>query len=445
MVERIFIPVNELYLDSENPRQPIDGSQEKLISYLCNYERVYQLAVDIAENGLNPLEMLGVLKRNEDGWIALEGNRRACAIKLLSDPMLAPVELRKRFQKLHENLPDKFDEVECVLFKTRKEADIWLDRLHNGEQNGVGRRQWNAIEKQRRYKKPEYKYAMLVFRYAFDQNWINEDDINNKISTASRYLSNEKLRSALGIDNDKDALKRTKNAIVFDELLNIFITDLKESGVNGRVSSRSNKAAIERYAETLLNEYENKNGTDSGARIQCEPERVYKSTIDSKPTSTNDGKNKPKRDRLPEPPKVNFNINKELNKNLKKLNNYKIEALYFSLFKVNINDKYLIPLVTVGAWCFAESLATALGKKNCDFVSFYNNLLKDYEQDKQKRKDITTLMNELSNLGNMTKHNGKSANFNAESLINAMETISPFLTSIIAAYIKNQNDGDSSE
>ena len=93
------IDVEAIYLDTNNPRHEPLESQEEAIEKLCQDEYVLQLAQDIAENGINPLESFAVLiekRGRKTTYIAVEGNRRLCAIKLLQDPDLAPANIRKK-------------------------------------------------------------------------------------------------------------------------------------------------------------------------------------------------------------------------------------------------------------------------------------------------------------------------------------------------------------
>lgn len=98
------IDVERIFLYEENPRHEPIPSEPEIIEYLCRDEAVFNLARNIADAGLNPLELLGVVelessgtKKNYQVW---EGNRRVCAIKLLNDPDLAPAHLRSDFKRL---------------------------------------------------------------------------------------------------------------------------------------------------------------------------------------------------------------------------------------------------------------------------------------------------------------------------------------------------------
>ena len=429
MHHRITVPLSELHLDLDNPREK-HQSEEEAIEWLCAEQKVENLAQDISQIGLNPLDLVGVIKHESDGWIAVEGNRRACAIKLLADPDLAPSKIRKKFEKFNKNWVDPFDKVECIAFDTRAEADVWLDRLHEGERQGTGRVQWNSLQKSERYAKNER--TLLILNYAVKQGWIDDADIKGKLTTAQRYLSNPKLIKTIGIAPDKEELKHIKKLDVFNGILKIFIDDLMHSSVKGSVSSRSNKIEIEQYADELLERYQKAHVSNPDDQKIYTPETV-KSSKDTKTSQTPFNSKKAENQSAPSLPrktKIKLHYCEELNECLEKLDNLKLSTLYLSLFKVNINNSNLVPLVTVAIWCFVESLAVELGKQDTTFRKFYGSYIKNYDTE-EKRKSVDPQLKTLNELGNLTKHSGTCANFNSDTLVSIMDTLNPFLVHVI--------------
>lgn len=88
-----LLPISQLHLDSQNPRhQPLEGDSA-VIAQLCSEELIAELAEDIAiRSSLSPLDVLGVIPfdGHPGHYIAVEGNRRTCALILLRDPGRAP-------------------------------------------------------------------------------------------------------------------------------------------------------------------------------------------------------------------------------------------------------------------------------------------------------------------------------------------------------------------
>ena len=114
------ISLDRIFLHHENPRHEPYETQAQVIDWLCRNEEVSQLAHDICKNGLSPLDRFGLIQDHDTAgddatYIAAEGNRRLCALKLLTDPDLAPPERKAYFENLAEGwLP--IVEVPCVIF-----------------------------------------------------------------------------------------------------------------------------------------------------------------------------------------------------------------------------------------------------------------------------------------------------------------------------------------
>ena len=147
-LEPTEIPLEKIFLDLKNPRHPAYKSEEEVISYLCKNEYVTELAQDIVNMGINPLELLAVIKNPDNKtYFAAEGNRRLCALKLLDDPQLAPKEQRKDFKALNRRW-QSYNTVRAIVFEDRDSVAHWLERTHGGLQGGIGRKQWDAEQKE---------------------------------------------------------------------------------------------------------------------------------------------------------------------------------------------------------------------------------------------------------------------------------------------------------
>jgi hypothetical protein len=355
------ISITSLCLDLQNPRQATN-SQEEAFEWLCENEKVDELGQDIAKNGLNPLELIGVFKDTNGLWCALEGNRRICAVKLLNEPELAPTtKLKQKFKKMKATWIDQITKIECICFESRDEADIWLDRLHEGEQDGIGRIKWDAQQKARRNNRPENKRALMVLDYAKQMRWVNDADIDEKLTTATRYLNNDSLRQTLGLDSDITTLKRTRPDNVFNALLQQFISDLIHNKVDGWVSSRGNKDKILEYVEHLTSSITDDSKNDAEPVVLLPSPSPTKSSTPPKP---------PKPPKPPQPPKLSITHNQKLADWLKAHGNTKLNSLYYSLCVLDLNDNNNTPLATVGAWSFVESL-----RKVCTTQDFESHRL----------------------------------------------------------------------
>ena len=252
------IDISKVYLDNENPRHdPIDN-EPALIAHLLAHERIRKLARSIAELGTSPIERFAVIPYPDlkGVFISLEGNRRLCALKLLHDPDKAPNEShRKYFRELNKKWKAAPDVIDAVVFKDRAHADPWLAIRHEGEQDGVGTRAWNARQKERHNRKgariggsnPNAQAALLL-DYAVDRGLITRDQHDAiSITTLTRFLSNPLLRDALGLDTARDLTSRAPQEEV-DRAAKRF---LKDAYAGSGVTSRTSKSDRIAYAERL--------------------------------------------------------------------------------------------------------------------------------------------------------------------------------------------------
>jgi len=99
------------------------------------------------------------------------------------DPELAPQALRKEFRRLSKGLTIP-GYVFGIVYSSRREAAPWLERLHNGTQNGVGRSQWDAQQKARHFGKGRNSLALAVLDLAEKRRLITKEQRKGKITTA---------------------------------------------------------------------------------------------------------------------------------------------------------------------------------------------------------------------------------------------------------------------
>lgn len=228
-----MISADRVFLDLENLRFPHQmQSEDDAISWLCDNENVFNLAKDIVERGLNPLELIAVIKRGSNSFYAPEGNRRLCAILLLNDPEKAPSKLRENFLKLSKKLkPVK--ELFCVEFPDRSSVQIWIDRLHGGQDEGRGRSQWDANVKARRTQSNSSKSNQLplaVLDYGVENDLISEEDAQKKLAIVKRFVGNPVFRNKLGIVKTENNFITDLAKDDFDKLLGKLFDDIIENG-----------------------------------------------------------------------------------------------------------------------------------------------------------------------------------------------------------------------
>ncbi|MFP2515874.1 hypothetical protein [Buttiauxella agrestis] len=251
-MENITVKVLDLYLDTENPRHEPISDREKIISHLVKTEKIKSLAKDISEKGISPLDLPAVIKDKNGNNIVVEGNRRICALTLLNDPELSPDGEKAYFTGLSEKSDVVPEVINCVLFKSREEANVWIELRHNGEQGGVGLVTWDAVQKARFFHASDNTLALKLLDYAEQKKIITTAQRQNKIlTTISRFIGNPIFRSTLGITTGRSDpnVKIDVSREEFDRALKKFFDDLL-SGENN-VTSRSKKDDWEKYAKKL--------------------------------------------------------------------------------------------------------------------------------------------------------------------------------------------------
>lgn len=250
------VHIANLLLDPENPRHDVLNHQPEIIKQLFENEQIVNLAKDIAKQGaLSPLELVGVLpSKNGNDYIVIEGNRRICACLLLNNPELTPVKsMIKQFRQLQKNnsIPTK---IECTIFDNRDDADHWMQLRHEGQQDGIGTKPWDAPQKARYSKKrgrrnPNIQSIQLL-DYATDKKIIKDSNKDNySITTLQRYLNNPVVRNVFGLKN-RETLESKQSEPAFEKLVERFLKDYDE----GIVNSRSKQDDWKNYANTLQKE-----------------------------------------------------------------------------------------------------------------------------------------------------------------------------------------------
>ena len=247
------IPLERVFLNYENPRHEPYETQSQTIEWLCTNEEVLQLARDIAKYGLSPLDRFGVYKDHDTGgrdatYIAGEGNRRLCALKLLTDPDLASPERKAYFEGLAKEWTP-ITKLPCVIFEDQEDLDVWLQRRHHGQAGGIGQKPWNADQKARHSgASSPNRIALAFLDYAEEEGLISTEGRKRKLTTVQRFLSNPVMRETLGLDTlDPDNIARNRT----EEDFKLGFPDSSSWicwAESARSDSRQNMTIIESYS-----------------------------------------------------------------------------------------------------------------------------------------------------------------------------------------------------
>lgn len=251
------VSLHRLHLDPQNPRHDPLEDEEEIISQLYKDEQILGLAKDIVAKGtLSPLDRTGVIEMqdNPGHYIVVEGNRRACALKLLHDPHKAPnIEARIALEALAQRFKVP-SSLSVVVFADRHAARPWIGLRHLGAQDGAGTRNWDSPQKSR-YAETESpnQLALALLDRAENSGWIDAGQRELLgITTLTRYLTSPLVRAALGLGNHKE-LQYTHEASEVEAALRQFLADAtpRADGSTPLVHSRSKKSDREAYAREL--------------------------------------------------------------------------------------------------------------------------------------------------------------------------------------------------
>ncbi|MFA6013237.1 MAG: hypothetical protein WC799_24825 [Desulfobacteraceae bacterium] len=243
MAQTQLIKVTNLLLDINNPRfpEPADSQHDAINKMLeLQKDKVIALAKDIAEKGLDPSENMMVIKNEDEPnmYTVYEGNRRLTALKVLNDPHISVNnENTKIFTKIKTLVNQEISEVNCVVFDDDS-YEHWVNLKHTGQNNGVGRVEWNAPEKARHmarlgaqsFQNQLYQFIELhgeVYKHVL----ILKKHI--KISNIQRLFQDPDVRIAFGLHSNDGFLycdqPIEKFISEYKKVLDVMI-ELKENG-----------------------------------------------------------------------------------------------------------------------------------------------------------------------------------------------------------------------
>jgi hypothetical protein len=258
------IPSKLIHLDGENPRHDSLDREPEIISALWD-DQLINLATDIARRGsLSPLDLMGVIESEgmPGHFVAVEGNRRTCALILLSDPARAPsVELRNVFKRLAKDAKTP-SELHVYLFESRDKAKQWIELRHLGAQDGIGTREWSPEAKAKAAMRSSANtsakadiLAVKIVERLFALGLISAEQKNDiHVTTLSRYLNNKTRRAILGIEGltEENQLLYTHTPSEVDAALQRFVLD--SLSPDGKTTPRVNSRARAKDCDTYIGE-----------------------------------------------------------------------------------------------------------------------------------------------------------------------------------------------
>lgn len=232
------IKLTQLFINPENYRfEPVTSQKESIDVMVSDQEdKLYNLASDILEIGLSPVDLIQVTPIDDKKYLVLEGNRRITSLKLLNNPSLISdkyINLRKKFIKLKkDNYSKIIKSVNCVIFDNPSDANIWIKRKHANGLNGIGTVTWNSQQKQRFDEKIEGKSSLplqvitLLKSHEAVPQELKENLPNLNTTNLQRLISDPYVREQLALEiNNGKLVSNVENSEVIKGLINI-VTDI---------------------------------------------------------------------------------------------------------------------------------------------------------------------------------------------------------------------------
>lgn len=217
-MENKTIKLTNLSINVDNPRYESQKSQKAAIEMIVldQRDKLFNLASDIIEHGLNPLDMILVTPIDANRYLVLEGNRRVTAMKLLQNPQLINDDmqsLRKRFEKLIKGKDvSMLKAVKCVVIEDQSEANLWIKRKHAGQLDGRGTVSWDSLQIQRFEARSEGKASevLQIVDLLLTSEMVSSS-FKSKLSSINttnldRLISDPDVRKRLGISKNKGQL-----------------------------------------------------------------------------------------------------------------------------------------------------------------------------------------------------------------------------------------------
>lgn len=179
----VFVPVDQLFLDEENPRLASAGpnaTQEGLLRFLWKEMAVDEVALSIAVNGFFPEEQLFVIPRGKPDasgiqkYTVVEGNRRLAAVKLLRDPALRAKLKATDLPEIRVDKAETLEQLPVSIHKSRR--DLWE---YFGFRHINGAKPWDAYSKAMYVAKVHEEYGIPIAQIALS--------IGDRHNTVSRF------------------------------------------------------------------------------------------------------------------------------------------------------------------------------------------------------------------------------------------------------------------
>jgi len=255
----VDLTIDELAFDLKNPRfDGLTSQREALEKILLTQGRkLVNLAEDIVTEGLSPGSRMLTAKGKDGKYIALDGNRRLAALRILANPaVLDGVNdvgslTKRQFKRLAELFDRSVVEpINAWLCEDVETARHWIEAIHTGENDGRGVVNWDGVMRARfRGQSASLKVLDLVKkrgRLTEDEDALLE---RFPITNLDRLLGTIDVRERLGLQMEDGELYTDVPAGDVIRVLKRIVLDLATKKI--RVSKIHNKVDRVKYVDSL--------------------------------------------------------------------------------------------------------------------------------------------------------------------------------------------------
>mgnify|MGYP000068025376 CR=1 FL=1 len=257
--EFLEVNVDDLILDQKNFRHDEKNSQEEIIRWFeeDQPEKQMNIAKDIAERGLNPLENIGVIE-SDDGFVVKEGNRRVSALKMLLNPTLCKNNKNRKKLESYASLGNIPTKIRVAVFDKYDSIKPFIGLLHSGEQEGKGRVPWDAMGISRFEEDTKgmskYQEAIDILRFIH----YEEKGFKN-ITNFQRFVTSSIVMNELGIAFNNRRLDNSSVSETAIKVLNVVAGEvssgkLKVSEIDTIDNIRTYLSKIKKLVNVTSNE-----------------------------------------------------------------------------------------------------------------------------------------------------------------------------------------------
>ena len=241
------IRVADLQLDTTNYRTGKQDDQRDSIRALIEEQKnkLVNLAKDIIENGLSPLETILVVAVPDarSRYTVVEGNRRIAAMKLVMQPDLAADSTwHNAFKRLHKSAPGQVPKkVRCAVAQSKEETFLWIQRRHDTGLKGAGLESWSTIAQYRAHaaqgrSAPEFDALEFTLAHGKLDPDV-EERVNGQdfpITNLKRLLDSSYVTEQLELDRGETYLSTTANKKWVLSMLREFVTTIAREEYNNQ-------------------------------------------------------------------------------------------------------------------------------------------------------------------------------------------------------------------